>query len=147
MLKIKQTHDLNTNIYRDSLAIRLEVFVNEQGVPESLEVDADEAKATYLTGYDEQLHAQATLRLLPENDGWHVQRVAVRSAARGQGFGRDIMQAAIDAGRHANRDFLILGAQTHACGFYEKLGFTPTSRPAFEEAGIPHREMIYRYKA
>jgi predicted GNAT family N-acyltransferase len=36
-----------------------------------------------------------------------------------------------------------LGAQTHALSFYDKLGFTPQG-PVFDDAGIPHREMILR---
>ena len=33
-----------------------------------------------------------------------------------------------------------LGAQTHALGFYEKLGFTAYG-PVYDDAGIPHRDM------
>ena len=33
-----------------------------------------------------------------------------------------------------------LGAQTHAIGFYEKLGFT-VHGPEYDDAGIPHRDM------
>lgn len=146
LLKINTTNDLNNPTYRDGLAIRKDVFVNEQGVPPDLEVDADEANATYLTGHDETGTAQATLRLLPEGDGLHVQRVAVRSAARGRGYGREMMTAAIAVGQKQHAQFLVLGAQVHACGFYTKMGFTYTDRPQFDDAGIPHREMIYRYE-
>ena len=34
----------------------------------------------------------------------------------------------------------MLGAQTHAIGFYEKLGFTAFG-PEYLDAGIPHRDM------
>ena len=34
-----------------------------------------------------------------------------------------------------------LGAQTHALGFYEHLGFTAFG-DEFDDAGIPHREMV-----
>ena len=34
-----------------------------------------------------------------------------------------------------------LGAQTHAIGFYEKLGFAPYG-PEYDDAGIPHRDMV-----
>ena len=33
-----------------------------------------------------------------------------------------------------------LGAQTHAIGFYEKLGFLAQG-PVYDDAGIPHRDM------
>jgi ElaA protein len=34
-----------------------------------------------------------------------------------------------------------LGAQTHALGFYEALGFVAFG-PEFLDAGMPHREMV-----
>lgn len=33
-----------------------------------------------------------------------------------------------------------LGAQTHAIGFYERLGFAAYG-PEYDDAGIPHRDM------
>jgi ElaA protein len=36
-----------------------------------------------------------------------------------------------------------LGAQTHALGFYERLGFTAIG-DEFDDAGIPHREMVLK---
>ncbi len=34
-----------------------------------------------------------------------------------------------------------LGAQVHAIGFYEKLGFEAVG-PVYMDAGIPHRDMV-----
>ena len=34
-----------------------------------------------------------------------------------------------------------LGAQTHALGFYEKLGFEAQG-PVYDDAGIEHRDMV-----
>ena len=145
MLNIKVSSDITSQVHTDSMAIRNDVFVKEQNVPMELEVDADEAKATYLTGYNENGRAVATLRLLPESYGLHVQRVAVRKEARGHGLGREMMAAAITYGRKQGVAKLMLGAQVHAAGFYEKLGFTATDKPEFMEAGIRHREMAYIY--
>lgn len=36
-----------------------------------------------------------------------------------------------------------LGSQTHAIGFYEKLGFAAEG-PEYDDAGIPHRDMTLR---
>jgi predicted GNAT family N-acyltransferase len=145
MLNIQISTDLDSAVHRDSVAIRNEVFVQEQGVPMALEVDADEPRATYFTGYDEGGQALATLRLLPESYGLHVQRVAVRKSARGLGLGREMINAAIEYGRKQGVAKLMLGAQVHATGFYTKLGFTLTNKPEFLDAGIRHREMAYVY--
>jgi predicted GNAT family N-acyltransferase len=145
MLNIKVSTDMDSAVHRDSVAIRHEVFVQEQGVPMALEVDEAEPRAIYFTGYDDQGRALATLRLLPESYGLHVQRVAVRQEARGRGLGREMINAAIAYGRHEGIAKLMLGAQVHATGFYTKLGFQLTDKPEFMDAGIRHREMAYVY--
>ena len=43
---VAQTKDTLSEIYLDSLKIRNDVFVKEQGVPLSLEIDQDEAEWT-----------------------------------------------------------------------------------------------------
>ena len=145
MLKIKISSDLDSQVHQDSVAIRQAVFVQEQNVPVDREVDADEGKAIYFTGYNDAGEAEATLRLLPESYGFHVQRVAVAKAGRGLGRGREMMTAAINYGKEHGAQSLQLGAQVHATGFYETLGFKFTAKPQFMDAGIPHREMIYTY--
>ena len=48
MLEFKMTQDLTSPIYADALMIRRRVFIDGQGVPESLEVDDMEAQARLL---------------------------------------------------------------------------------------------------
>ena len=50
------------------------------------------------------------------------------------------MRAALDELRARGVTKAKLGAQTHAIGFYEKLGFT-VHGPEYDDAGIPHRDM------
>ncbi|WP_155286581.1 GNAT family N-acetyltransferase [Lacticaseibacillus zhaodongensis] len=144
-MNIKVSNDLDSAVHQDSVQIREAVFVEEQHVPSALEVDADEGKATYFTGYDAAGQPLATLRLLREDYGFHVQRVAVVKAARGKGYGREMIQAAIDYGKQQHVQKLMLGAQVHATGFYERLGFSMTAKPEFLDAGIRHREMELVY--
>ncbi|WDF83815.1 GNAT family N-acetyltransferase [Lacticaseibacillus pabuli] len=144
-MKIKVSSDLNSQVHQDSVAIRQAVFVQEQHVPADLEVDAEEGRAIYFTGYNDDGVPVATLRLLPEDYGFHVQRVAVAKAGRGLGLGREMITAAIQYGKEHGAQSLQLGAQVHATGFYERLGFKYTAKPQFLDAGIPHREMIYTY--
>ncbi len=62
--------------------------------------------------------------------------------ARGTGLGAALIRAAIaEFRRHPGITTIRLGAQTHALGFYERLGFTATG-PEYLDAGIPHRDMI-----
>ncbi|KRM72449.1 GNAT family N-acetyltransferase [Lacticaseibacillus brantae] len=139
-MQIEITTDLTSPIYQDSLAIRRAVFVQEQGVPENLEVDEDEAHAIYFVGYlDHQ--AVATARLLPDADGFHVQRVAVAKAFRKQHLGQALLAAMTDYARQQQAHHLSLNAQVSAVGFYQRLGYTLTAKPEFLDAGIKHRQM------
>ncbi|GAA3746251.1 hypothetical protein GCM10023082_48450 [Streptomyces tremellae] len=67
-------------------------------------------------------------------------RLAVRSAARGLGIGAALVRGIEDAARAAGLGAVDLHAQTHALGFYERLGYTAYGEE-FLDAGIPHRSM------
>jgi predicted GNAT family N-acyltransferase len=121
-------------------AIRRQVFIEEQHVPEEIELDADDARA---------FHALATLggdaigcgRMLDHGDGEvKIERMAVLPQFRGTGVGRDILRFLMDRARARGLRKAILHAQLTAEGFYLKEGFTPIGG-VFDEAGIAHRKM------
>jgi predicted GNAT family N-acyltransferase len=66
--------------------------------------------------------------------------VAVLPAWRGCGVGAELLRHLVDEARGRGLREVVLNAQTHAMGFYGRLGFVPSGEP-FDEAGIPHREM------
>ncbi len=63
-------------------ALRIEVFVVEQGVPVELEWDEADEVSIHAVAYDDEGQPVATGRLLPDG---HIGRMAVRKSARGQG--------------------------------------------------------------
>ena len=77
-----------------------------------------------------------------KGDTAKIGRVCVIKSHRGTGLGAALIRAAVDEARKdpAVR-FVKLGAQLHALGFYEKLGFVAQG-PVFDDAGIDHREMV-----
>ncbi|CAM4117411.1 GNAT family N-acetyltransferase [Vreelandella rituensis] len=118
-------------------AIRRCVFIVEQQVPQEEEWDGLDPHCRHFLAYRGR-QALGTARLLPDG---HIGRVAVLAKARGQGVGRDLMEAAIAcAQRHGHRR-VVLSAQTHALAFYESLGFVSQGEE-FLDAGIPHLEMV-----
>ena len=136
MIEIAETRDIAT-----CRALRRIVFIEEQGVSEADELDDKD---------DEAIHLLATLngkpvgsaRLLVVGEIGKIGRVCVLNEARGTGLGAALMRAAVDRFRQvAGVAKVKLGAQTHALGFYERLGFTAHG-PEFDDAGIPHREMV-----
>ncbi|EYT80593.1 hypothetical protein CF54_24590, partial [Streptomyces sp. Tu 6176] len=56
------------------------------------------------------------------------------------GVGAALVRALEDAARAHGLTAMDLHAQTHALGFYERLGYTAHG-PEFPDAGIPHRAM------
>jgi ElaA protein len=130
---VSRTTDLAT-----CLAIRRVVFIDGQNVPEHEEVDGNDHRCIhYLMHTDAQ--PVATARVTPMGDIAKIQRVAVLEEYRGTGAGASLMRAIMVDLKRSFRTAK-LGSQTHAIGFYTKLGFTCFG-PEYDDAGIPHRDM------
>jgi predicted GNAT family N-acyltransferase len=128
--------------YQYCLDIRRRVFIEEQNVPEKLEIDGLEQVATHVLAYDEEGKPVATGRLLPYGDGvGKMQRIAVLKEARSGGYGRLIMAKLEEIGREQGCGSFMLEAQIHAEKFYDKLGYVTVSPEPFLEAGIWHVKM------
>jgi predicted GNAT family N-acyltransferase len=125
----------------DALAVRREVFIEEQGVPEDLEIDGKDEESVHFVAYDEADEPVGAARLREYDDSTaKVERVAVVEDERETGLGREIMAAVEATARAEGYDSVLLHAQTPVVGFYKGLGYQITSEE-FEEAGIPHHEM------
>ena len=124
------------------MRIRLEVFVNEQGVPADLEPDEYDAEARHLLAVDEATgEAIGTARVVDKGSGVaKIGRVAVKKAWRGKGVGAALMRRAMEVARAMEMTTAILDAQVSVIPFYERLGFVAEG-PVFDDAGIPHRRM------
>jgi predicted GNAT family N-acyltransferase len=70
-----------------------------------------------------------------------LERFAVLPAHRGNGYGHALVEAVLDDARRAGFDTFLLHAQAHLEDWYASFGFRSTGR-RFEEAGIPHVEMV-----
>ncbi|MFE6894239.1 GNAT family N-acetyltransferase [Streptomyces sp. NPDC057694] len=131
-------------------AVRRDVFVTEQGVPQELEYDEYDTDAVHVLAVREDGTALGTGRLLTgaaaavKNGGAEdvgaLGRLAVAKVARGLGVGAALVGAIEDAARDRGLAAVDLHAQTHALGFYERLGYEVYG-PEFPDAGIPHRAM------
>ena len=131
-------------------AVRKEVFVAEQGVPEDLEYDEYDAVAVHVLAVRADGVPLGTGRLLygpqaAEKVGGDLTlgslgRLAVAQEARGLGVGVALVRAIEDAARARGLAAVDLHAQTHALGFYERLGYEGYG-PEYLEAGIAHRGM------
>lgn len=122
-------------------ALRRIVFIEEQNVPETEEVDGRDAGALHLLA---RLDGEPVgcARILLDGMTGKIGRVCVLHDLRGHGIGVALIRAALDVLRaRPGVSQAKLGAQTHAIGFYEKLGFEVTG-PEYLDAGIAHRDMV-----
>ena len=117
--------------------VREAVFVREQRIPVELEWDDADASATHVLAFAENGEAIGTGRQLPSG---HIGRMAVLRAYRGQGVGRALLAALLDAARANGHAEVTLSAQTQVIGFYQRMGFLPVGE-VYREAGIPHQRM------
>ena len=91
---------------------------------------------------DQMLAAMVTLHLLP-NVLWNarpygvIENVVTRKSHQGCGYGRQAMQAAIDAAwaAEAYKIMLMTGQGRGAAGFYESLGFSSKDKHAYVMRG------------
>lgn len=122
-------------------ALRRAVFIAEQGVSEADEMDDLDGGAIHLLAWRGG-QPVGTARLLHSAGTGKIGRVCVLAHHRGAGVGAALMHAAI-AHFHARADIhtVQLGAQTHAIGFYARLGFVAEGA-VYLDADIPHRDMV-----
>ncbi len=134
----------------DAYAVRQDVFVTEQGVPADLEQDLLDETADHVVAYVGDLAVGAG-RLVVEPAGFegtdprlgpvgHLGRLAVRSEARGSGLGVELVRAVERRAAERGLRVVVLASQTHAVGFYARLGYTAYGEE-FDDAGLPHRWM------
>jgi len=128
-------------VSKQAYAIRQKVFIEEQGVPQDLELDEFDPTAWHaLAFWRDQCIGTGRLIGVDKNAG-QIGRMAVLADFRGQGFGTAILMKLIDQAAALGISTLTLHSQVYAIPFYEKFGFIAQG-PIYEEAGIPHRNMI-----
>lgn len=117
--------------------VRRVVFLEEQGVPPALEWDEWDVRSRHFLALDATGQPIGTARLLPDG---HIGRMAVLRPWRRRGVGSALLCHVLNAARSAGFTQVELAAQTHALGFYQRLGFVAYG-PDFMDAGIPHCNM------
>ena len=127
--------------FLEAYAIRREVFIREQRVPQDMELDEYDLGAQHVLAYQgDQCIGTARLVQL-DRESAQIGRMAVLKSFRSQGIGKAILRHLIELARSQDIFNLVLHSQVSAIPFYEQLGFQ-TEGPIYEEAGIPHRNMI-----
>jgi predicted GNAT family N-acyltransferase len=127
-----------------AFAIRMRVFVKEQGVPAEIELDRDDKRAIHFLAYVQGCPV-GTARVVIRHGKAKIGRMAVLRGHRRKSVGTKLLKRAVSAARKQGAEEIYLHAQVPVIGFYERMGFCCVG-PVFDEAGIPHRRMIFLRK-
>ena len=120
--------------------LRVRVFVGEQGVDPSEELDDLDDVAMQIVAVDESA-VLATCRLREIEDGvWKLERMAVEPRVRGLGVGGRLLSGAEREVHSRGARQMVTNAQRRAEGFYEAHGYRPEGG-SFLDAGIEHVRM------
>ncbi len=134
---------LKDDLY-EILRLRTEVFVVEQNCPYQDCDNLDQHSVHYFIRKNNQIVAYLRL-LLPKNEVVKIGRVVVKKTERMNGYGIEIMKAAIaDCQKDYKDQLLKISAQQYLDKFYTNLGFKSTGNKYLED-GIPHQEMVMRF--
>jgi predicted GNAT family N-acyltransferase len=133
-------------------ALRHEVFVVGQDVPEDLERDELDAQAAHVVALragvvvgtgrlvDGRIDEQGRLECGTAGTVGTIGRMAVAEHVRGCGTGRALLDLLVQHAADRGLPAVELHAQLHARAFYERAGFTPFGE-VYLEAGIEHLGM------
>jgi putative N-acetyltransferase (TIGR04045 family) len=128
----------------EALAIRHQVFVDEQAVFAESDLDLRDGEESTITvlGYSDGI-AAGTVRLFPLDDAqsrWQGDRLAVLSAYRTHGIGAPLVNYAVAAaGAHGGR-VMVAHIQPANVVFFRRLGWARAGEPELY-AGFPHQPM------
>jgi len=118
-------------------AVRHQVFVVEQKVPEDQEWVGDDDQFIAVLAVDQNQQPIGTGRI---SAGGVIGRMAVLKAWRGKGVGSAILDKLFQLGAESGQQQFTLSAQLHAIPFYAARGFVAEG-PVYLDAGIEHRIM------
>jgi len=128
----------------EAIGVRLAVFVDEQRIPLSEEIDdhdRDDPGAVHAVVRDPAGVVVATGRFYSRDaQTAQIGRMAVTRGMRGTGAGHAVLRALMNEARRRGFSAASLDAQDHAIGFYAKAGFRAEG-PTHLDCGIVHQPM------
>jgi predicted GNAT family N-acyltransferase len=125
------TGDLTPEELEVALAIRHEVFVRGQGIPEELDRDGRDRSARHVLVYSGGRGAATGRVIVAASGEATLARVAVIRYCRGRGLGRRVVEELEAIAKAAGATTLRLHPHHYLEAFYESLGYETVSGTDF----------------
>ena len=116
------------------------VFLEEQGVPYTMEHDADEYTALHILG-EQQGEPYAAGRIRFFGEYAKLERIAIRKSHRGKNLGHELTNFMISIAEAKGFKKIKIHAEAYLKKFYEQHGFEVVGEK-FREVNIDHYVMI-----
>ena len=125
---------------QSAFEVRRQVFIEEQGISEDLELDGYDQEALHMVVKEgERVIGTARVHFLGTGQA-KLERMAVLRSFRRRGIGRRIISFLNEELRNRQIKQVVLHAQYSAIVFYKSCGFEESGLP-FWEAAIKHIKM------
>lgn len=119
---------------QSALALRRQVFVEEQGIFEDSDADENETESITLNAWRNGSILMGTVRCYPdqgESGVWWGGRLAVQETYRLRGIGVYLIEAAVEEMKRRNVKRFLAQVQEQNVKLFEKLGWCKTGAPYF----------------
>jgi predicted GNAT family N-acyltransferase len=123
-----------------AFAVRRQVFVEEQSIPEDIELDEHDREALHMVVKDGDRVIGTARVLFLSTRLAKIERMAILQPFRRRGIGKGIISFLSKELKNRQVEQVILHAQYAVVDFYKSCGFEETGSP-FWEAGIKHIKM------
>ena len=115
------THKFYSELPKEAIEIRTEVFVDEQGFEE--EFDKKDKECLHLVMFCDGVPAAVGRIYTDEEKVYAAGRIAVRKQFRGHKLGAEIMRLLEEKARELGAERMWVSAQCRVREFYEKSGY------------------------
>ncbi len=137
-LKYKEVETINEFI--DTIRLRVDVFIKEQGFQPGWEPDEDDkASKHFIAIVDDKIVGTARFRESSKGE-IKIERMAIKKEYRNKSVGKGLVEYIIEEITNLKPKRIWLRSQVQAQKFYETCGFRAVSEP-FDMHGVPHIDM------
>lgn len=132
----------------------MEAYLDKAYAPEKLRAELSDINSIFYFLYlDEKLAGYLKLNEAPAQTEFHdqealeIERIYVSQAFQGEGFGRCLMNKAIDTAKEREKKYIWLGVwekNAKALRFYKKSGFSPIGTHSFMVGDDEQTDILMR---